>query len=185
MLYRMSCEGEVEDGHAFDAEGGAIDFRVPANIDNHLASAEDPLGLGKLAGGHSSVMHDIVIRTSLFHQFAGESEGSGRSQQGMPAAKTQTRGANYGIEAAHFGSNVIGAVAGLDVLVTRPAIEDYVPFQGSVAGRRVVGDLIRVQNKSPIMNLNLASQPEHGPVFFLLRRPDRNFFGIACWRRIR
>ena len=80
MLHGVSREWEVKDRHPLDAEGGVVDFRVAANVNDHLAGAEYPFGFGKLAGGDGSVMHHIMIGASFFNQLAGESERSRRGQ---------------------------------------------------------------------------------------------------------
>jgi len=80
------------------------------------------------------------------------------------------------MKGANFRPNVVGSVAGLDVLVVRAAVEDGAAFQIGGAGVGVVGNLVCLKNEVTEIDLDLAPEVIHGALLLLFDGADGDLF---------
>src|SRR5262249_29970038 len=135
---------EIEDRDASDAKTAAIDGGVATNIDGHSVRVKGPLGFWQLAGSDGSVGNDEVIGAGFFNDLSCKCEGTGRRQDGPAAFHLNTDCANDVVELPAVAADVVGTVAGLDVFIVRPPVEDHVPFAGGLAGIGVERHFVRI-----------------------------------------
>ena len=88
---------------------------------------ELPLGMRQFAGGDRAVIDEIMIGAGLLDDFPGEGKGSGRGEHhGLAAVIAHSGGGGDVVEAPRLSGQVVGAVAGLEVVVIGTAVESEV-----------------------------------------------------------
>src|SRR5581483_2890534 len=108
-----------------------------------MGRIELPFRMRNFAAGHSSVVYDIPLRPGLINYFAGKCEGVGGRQEPSCAALFGADGSDHMIKMPGFGLHVISSTAGLDVLVTDPALEQHMAFCVDFSGVGVIGCFVR------------------------------------------
>ncbi len=166
-----------------------VDGGVAADVDAYFARIVFPFGMRQFAGGDGAVIHQVMFGGGFFHDLAGEAEGRGRGQHHAVAGKANSGSADDIVEDAGFGNQIVGAMAGPDVVVVGTAIEPEVPVRGGVAGVGVISDLVRAQDVAAIVNFAVAVQLVDGADHFLLDGANRGdiFFlvlGLLRARRV-
>src|ERR1700757_685005 len=109
---RMSRVGKVENRESMQHKLTVVDAGISSHIHHHFVSLELPLGMRKFAGSDRAVVHQVVIRARLLHDFAGEGEWSSRGQHHAIAAKTEARRRAYVVKAPPLGCQVVGSMTG-------------------------------------------------------------------------
>src|SRR5579859_6825680 len=114
-----------------------------------------------------------MVRAIFLHDLAGKRKGSGRGQYHAAAAKTEPGGGGDVVEAPRLSRQIVGAVAGFDVIIVRAAVEREMSRGRCLTAVLVVGDLVGPQNVVAVVNLGISVQLVDVPVFFLVHRADR------------
>src|ERR1700730_10465352 len=125
--HRMSRVGKVKDRESMQYKLAVVDAGISSHIHNHFVGLEPPFGMRKFAGGDGAVVHQVVIRARLLHDFAGESEGSGRGKHHAVATETEARRRAHVEKAPALGCQVVGSVAGPNVVVVGAAVKSEMP----------------------------------------------------------
>src|ERR1700722_6829779 len=113
-----------------------------------------------------------MVGTGLLHHLSREGEGSARSQHHAMAAEAQTGRAGGVVEAASFRRQIIGAMAGFDVVVVGSAIECEMASSGRLSAVGIVGHFVGTKNIAAVMDLGVVVQFVNVAVFFLLNGTD-------------
>ncbi len=125
-----------------------------------------------------------MVGPLFLDNFSGKGKWIGRGQHVTRLPQPESHRSNHAIKGSGGRADVVSAVTGFDVFVVRAAVQDDVALQFAGSRVRVVGDLIRVQDVSSIVNFYFAPKVVDGPILLLLHRLDRNlFFRLAGGRR--
>ncbi len=172
----MRHKRKIENRHAHQPEVAVVDFGGAVHIHRNVPCIELPLRTRQFAGSDRALAHQIVVGPVFLDNFSGKGKRIGRGQHVARLPQPQSHRSDYAIERPGFRADIVGAVAGLDVLVVRTAVERDVALQFAISGVRVVCDLIRIQGVSAIVNFHLSTQVVDRSILLLLHRPDRNLF---------
>src|SRR5258707_2455098 len=137
-----------------------------------------PVGMRQFTGGDSAVINQIVVGTGLLHCFSGESERRGRGQDYSVAAKAKSCSGSNVVKTSSLGRQVIGSMAGLDVVVVRAAVEGKLAGGSGLAAVGVVSDFVSPQDVCPIVDFGVAVQLVDVAVFFLLQGANGGRIGV-------
>src|ERR1700676_4620220 len=131
--YGMSRVREVENWESVQNKCAVVDGGVAAHVHDDFVSLKLPLGLRKFAGSDGAVINQVMIGAGLFHDFAGEGKRGGRGQQGAATVEAKTRGGGHVVEASGLGRQIVGSIAGSQVVIVRATIERKVSRGGGLA----------------------------------------------------
>src|SRR5260370_22823976 len=175
----MRYKWKIEHRNAHQPEVAVVDFGAAVHLHGNAPRVELPLRMRQFACGDRSLAYQIAVGPVLLDNFSGKGKRIGGGKQVAGFAQPQSHSPDHAVERSRFRAKIVSAVTGLDVLVVRAAVQRDVALQFAVSRIRVVGDLIRAQDVSAIVNFHLAPQVVDRPILLLLHRPDRNlFFGL-------
>src|SRR5262249_36847581 len=115
------------------------------HIDSDSPRFKLPFGMRQLAGCDRAMSHEVVIGAVFLDYLAGEGKRIRTGEHIARAAETKSSGADHVIERSYLGADVVVPMAGLDVFIIGPAVENYVAFQLSVAGCGIVSDFVGIK----------------------------------------
>src|SRR5208282_3648248 len=175
-LNREAHKRKIEDGHAHQLEAAVVKLGGAVDINLDVPRLEQPLRTRQAAGGDRPLAHHIVVGPVFLDDFSREGKRIGRGHRVAGGTHAKTHRSNRAVEGSNLGADIVDAVTGLDVLVVWAAVQHHVAVFFAVSRVRVVGDLIRAQDVSAIVDFGLAAQVVNGTIFFLVDRPNRNRF---------
>jgi hypothetical protein len=120
-------------------------------------------------------VNNVTTRASLLHQLAGEGEGVIGDELDAASAGTNSGGADYVVEAAHFCLDVVDAARGRELLVVRAPSDGDVSLGGGVTAGGIKGDVVGGENPGVVENSGVAVEFVDGAVFLLLLRANGGF----------
>src|SRR5262249_44313017 len=178
----MCHERKVKNRHPTDPEVAEVNQGIPSRLYLYGAASELPLRVRKIARRNRAMVYDVVIRASLVHNSARESEGIGCSQNDVSRMRFYPDRSDYLVETADFCLRVVSSVRCFNVLVVHAAFHQDVPLQSSVSGVCVVGCLIGPDITVAIVNLAPRVKFVDLPLFLLRDRANRRLFRLGVQR---
>src|ERR1700743_2563122 len=122
---------------------------------------EQPLRPGQLATRNRAVIDQVMVGSSLVHDF-----GAARKRTGARAYHARGSQVHFGrayhmLKVSGLAAPVVSGVCGLDVFIIRTAVEHHVSIGMSDTSIGVVCGLVTVQDVASVVNFGLAAQLEY------------------------
>src|SRR6185437_8848557 len=112
----------------------------------------------QLTGRNHAVMHSIVARAGLLHEFAAEDKWIGRGQHHSLAVQVHTHGSVHMFESSYLGGKVVASFSGFNMLICRAAFENQMADGVGLLCIGVVRDFVSVKNKNSVVDFYVALQ---------------------------
>src|SRR5579864_5890910 len=103
----MCGVGKIEDWNPEQTKITVVDLCVSTDIDRNFARSKFPLGMGKVAGSHHSVIYDKVVRTGFGDHFSGKDKGIGRGQNVLASSRGHADGPAHMLESARLRTEIV------------------------------------------------------------------------------
>ena len=172
-MSRLSCDRvggkrKVEDRNPPQQKVAVVNAGIPAYIHDHLARLKYPVRMGQFASRNRPVVDHVMLRAGLLDALSGKRKGSGRCQDQAISLQPQPRRSPDVVEPARLGGQVVGSMAGFDMVIVRASVQRYVTRCGGFTTVGVIGDFIGPEDVGPVVDLGVAAKFVDVSLFFLL-----------------